>query len=109
MASPRTAWFQLEAPRRNRFRLHPVLAYHAQINEGDVVRNLEKALPYLGHVHTAGIPGWHELDDRQEIDDRRICSLLAEAGDQGVRGQEFFARQPDKLRALQEASQVCNL
>jgi len=83
--------------------------YHVQINEGDVMRNLEKALPYLGHVHTAGNPGRHELDDRQELNYRGICSLLSDAGYQGYVGHEFFARQPDKLRALQEAFQVCNL
>lgn len=35
-------------------------AYHVQISEGDVTMRLREALPYIGHVQMAGVPGRHE-------------------------------------------------
>src|ERR1043165_7858303 len=41
--------------------------YHIQIMEGDVIVRLKKYKDYIGHYHTAGVPGRCELDDTQEI------------------------------------------
>ncbi len=83
--------------------------YHVQINEGDVIRNLLKALPYTGHIHTAGNPRRQELDDTQELNYRGICAALRDAGYEGYIGHEFFARNPDKLAALEQAFHVCDV
>ncbi len=35
--------------------------YHQQITEGNLIANLRTYLPLVGHIHTAGVPGRHEL------------------------------------------------
>ena len=38
-----------------------------QIMEGDLIATIRKNIEYIGHFHTAGVPGRHELDENQEI------------------------------------------
>ncbi len=73
--------------------------YHVQIMEGDLIRGLRRAAPYLGHVHTAGNPGRHEMDDAQEINYRGIARELARLGYDGYVGHELFAK-GDRMVAL---------
>ena len=35
--------------------------YHVQIMDGDVIRRFQQCGEYVGHIHTAGNPGRHEL------------------------------------------------
>ena len=37
--------------------------YHMQIMEGDVIRTIRDNIQYIGHFHTGGVPGRHEIDD----------------------------------------------
>lgn len=76
--------------------------YHVQIMEGDLIRNLRRAAPYLGHVHTAGNPGRNEMDDDQEINYRAIGRELGRLGYDGFVGHELFAK-GDKMAALQSS------
>lgn len=76
--------------------------YHVQIMEGDLIRNLRRAAPYLGHVHTAGNPGRNEMDDDQEINYRAIGRELGRLGYEGYVGHELFAK-GDKMAALQSS------
>jgi hydroxypyruvate isomerase len=41
--------------------------YHMQIMEGDVIATLTKHQKYIGHYHTGGVPGRHEIDETQEL------------------------------------------
>jgi hydroxypyruvate isomerase len=82
--------------------------YHVQIMEGDLIRNLRRCLPYLGHVHTAGNPGRHDLDDSQEIHYRAVCRALSEGGYEGFVGHELFTRK-DRMTALRESFAVCDV
>src|SRR5262249_28684439 len=41
--------------------------YHMQIMEGDVIRTIRNNHQFIGHYHTGGVPGRHELDDTQEL------------------------------------------
>ncbi len=40
--------------------------YHMQIMEGDVISTIRANRDFIGHYHTGGVPGRHELDDTQE-------------------------------------------
>jgi hydroxypyruvate isomerase len=62
--------------------------YHQQITEGDVCRRLTSHIPLIGHVHSAGNPGRHELDSG-ELDYGRIFSALEAAGYKGYAGLEY--------------------
>ena len=41
--------------------------YHAQIQDGDLVRNIRDNFQWIGHFHTGGNPGRHDIDETQEI------------------------------------------
>ncbi|MFQ3588548.1 MAG: TIM barrel protein [Fimbriimonadaceae bacterium] len=82
--------------------------YHVQIMQGDIIRSLRRALPYIGHIHTAGHPGRKDLDDLQELNYRGICRALSDMGYSGYIGHEFFPR-GDKKQALADAFSVCRI
>ena len=46
--------------------------YHAQIMDGDIVRNIRDNFQWIGHFHTGGNPGRHEIDDTQELNYRFV-------------------------------------
>ncbi|RYG48597.1 xylose isomerase [bacterium] len=77
--------------------------YHVAIMEGDLIRRIRTAMPYIGHMHTAGNPGRHDLDDTQEINYRGIARALIDAGYDGYIGHELFTKRASKLEALRES------
>ena len=81
--------------------------YHAQIMDGDIMRTIERNLSLIGHLHTAGVPGRHDLDATQELHYPAICRTLAAGGYQGYLGQEFLPR-GDAASALRAAYQLCD-
>ena len=40
--------------------------YHMQIMEGDMIRTIRDNIQYIGHFHTGGVPGRHEIDDESQ-------------------------------------------
>ena len=82
--------------------------YHMQIMEGDVIRNIRKALPYVGHFHTAGNPGRHDMDDTQELNYAPIMREIVKTGFKGYVGQEFIPTR-DPLQGLREAVALCDV
>ena len=82
--------------------------YHVQIMHGDVITRVRQHRDWIGHVHTAGVPGRHEIDDTQEINYPPILQALAEGGYAGFVGQEFIPR-GDKARALADAVRRCDV
>lgn len=80
--------------------------YHMQIMEGDIIRNLTENIDAIGHIHTAGNPGRHELDDEQEINYRGICRALAAAGYDYYIGHEYRPK-GDLIASLRQAFDIC--
>jgi hydroxypyruvate isomerase len=76
--------------------------YHMQLMEGDLINTIKANLDLIGHVHTAGVPGRRELDDRQEINWRAIAGLLRLKQYAGWVGHEFVPR-GDPIETLREA------
>jgi hydroxypyruvate isomerase len=81
--------------------------YHMQIMEGNILSTLQSLLPEIKHIHTAGVPGRHELDDLQEIHWQGVARLLREQRYDGFVGHEFTPR-GDAEAALRNAYQVFN-
>jgi len=79
--------------------------YHMQIMEGDLIRNIRKASPWVGHYHTAGNPGRHELDDQQEINYPALARTINATGYDLYVGHEFMPK-GDVKTALQQAYQA---
>jgi hydroxypyruvate isomerase len=81
--------------------------YHMQIMEGDLIRSIRKIIQHIGHFHTAGNPGRHDLDDAQELNYRGICAAIAETGYEYYVGHEFSPK-ADGLDALKAAFATCD-
>jgi hydroxypyruvate isomerase len=82
--------------------------YHVQIMEGDIIARIKQFHPYIGHYHTAGVPGRNELDNTQEVNYVPIMKAIAETGYKGYVGQEFIPTR-DKALALNEAVKLCDV
>jgi len=81
--------------------------YHMQIMEGDLISTIKENIQWIGHFHTAGVPGRFEIDDTQEINYRGVCKAIAETGYELYLGHEFRARK-DLFQALEEAYRICD-
>ena len=82
--------------------------YHMQIMEGDIIRTLRDNKEYLGHFHTGGNPGRHEIDETQELNYPAIVRALIETGYRGYLGQEFIPRR-DPLQSLAQGFRICDV
>ncbi len=82
--------------------------YHMQIMEGDVIRTIREAIGSIAHFHTAGVPGRHEIDGRQELNYPAICRAIVDTGYTGFLAQEFVPTD-EPLRALEEAFRICDV
>lgn len=83
--------------------------YHMQIMEGNVIENIRKYIGHIGHIHTGGVPGRHELDETQELYYPAIMKAVVETGYKGFVGQEFVPSQKDKLASLRKCIQICDV
>lgn len=82
--------------------------YHVQIMEGDLIARIRQFHPYIGHYHTAGVPGRGELDETQEINYAAVMETIADTGYQGYVGQEFIPTR-DKVASLNQAVKLCDV
>jgi len=83
--------------------------YHMQIMEGNVIENITKYIGHIGHIHTGGVPGRHELDETQELYYPAIMQAIVKTGYKGFVGQEFVPTQKDKLASLRKCIQICDV
>jgi hydroxypyruvate isomerase len=83
--------------------------YHMQIMEGNIIETITKYSPYIGHIHTGGVPGRHELDETQELYYPAIMQAIVKTGYKGFVGQEFVPAQKDKLASLRKCIQICDV
>jgi hydroxypyruvate isomerase len=83
--------------------------YHMQIMEGNIIDTITKYIPYIGHIHTGGVPGRNELDETQELYYPAIMRALVSTGYKGYVGQEFVPKQKDKLESLRKCIQICDV
>jgi hydroxypyruvate isomerase len=78
--------------------------YHVQIMDGDLARNIQQNIQWIGHFHTGGVPGRHEIDDTQEINYRFLARTIVELGFTGYLAHEFRPTPGrDPLESLNQA------
>jgi hydroxypyruvate isomerase len=82
--------------------------YHMQIMEGDLIATITENIQWIGHFHTAGVPGRRDLDDAQEINYRGVMQAIAATGYPLYVGHEFRPK-GDLLAALQQAYTLCHV
>lgn len=80
--------------------------YHMQIMEGDLIRTVQAAQPWIAHYHTAGNPGRHEPDAAQEIAYPAVWRAIAATGYRGYIAHEFIPR-GEALAALRQTLADC--
>jgi hydroxypyruvate isomerase len=83
--------------------------YHAQIMDGDIVRNIRDNFQWIGHFHTGGNPGRHEIDETQELNYRFIAKAIADLGFTGFITHEYSPSQGhDPIVELEKAIEICD-
>src|SRR5450432_121415 len=81
--------------------------YHAQIMDGDIVRNIRDNFQWIGHFHTGGNPGRHEIDDTQELNYRFVAKAIADLNYTGYIGHEYSPAQGrDPVASLKQAMEI---
>ena len=80
--------------------------YHMQIMEGDILRTIAAHRSFLGHFHTAGVPGRHDLDAMQELNYPAIVRAVGAEGYTGFLGHEFVPK-GEPVAALRAAYALC--
>ena len=82
--------------------------YHMQVMEGDVIATIRAHHAHIGHYHTAGVPGRHDLDETQELYYPAIVRAIAETGYDGFLGHEFVPK-GDPIAAIEAAFHTCTI
>jgi hydroxypyruvate isomerase len=82
--------------------------YHMQSMEGDVIRTIRDNKDVIGHFHTGGVPGRHELDDTQELQWPAVCRAIVDTGFRGYVAHEFVPTR-DPIASLREAVALCDV
>lgn len=83
--------------------------YHMQIMEGNVIATIRKHHKYIAHYHTGGVPGRNEINDSQELNYPAIMRAIVETGFKGYVAQEFIPTYPNKIAALREGVEICDV
>jgi hydroxypyruvate isomerase len=81
--------------------------YHMQIMDGDIVRTIRDGIKWIGHFHTAGNPGRHEIDESNELNYRFIAQAILDTGYTGYVAHEYSPAQGrDWQQSLETALQI---
>jgi hydroxypyruvate isomerase len=82
--------------------------YHMQIMEGDLIETIRTNIKWIGHFHTGGVPGRHELDGTQEVEWDGVMRAIADAGFRGYVAHEFLPT-GDPRESLRKAAELCDV
>jgi hydroxypyruvate isomerase len=82
--------------------------YHMQIMEGDLIATIQANKKWLGHFHTGGVPGRHELNDQQEVQWDGVMRGILATGYAGYVAHEFVPA-GDPLTGLRQAVDLCDV
>jgi hydroxypyruvate isomerase len=82
--------------------------YHMQIMEGDLMTTIRENIQWIGHFHTGGVPGRHELDETQEVNWAAVMGAIAGSGYKGYVAHEFLPTK-DPLTSLRAAVKLCDV
>lgn len=80
--------------------------YHMQIMEGDLIDTIRQNIGAIGHFHTGGVPGRHEIDATQEIQYQAVAKAIADTGFSGYVAHEFVPA-GDSFTGLRQAVAIC--
>jgi hydroxypyruvate isomerase len=82
--------------------------YHMQIMEGDLIDTIQQNIQWIGHFHTGGVPGRHELNDQQEVQWDGVMRGIVAANFHGYVAHEFVPA-GDPYAGLLQAANLCDV
>jgi hydroxypyruvate isomerase len=82
--------------------------YHMQIMEGDLIQTIRDNIRWIGHFHTGGVPGRHELNDQQEVQWDGVMRAIAALDFKDYVAHEFVPT-GDPLTSLRQAVDLCDV
>ena len=82
--------------------------YHMQIMEGDLIDTIQQNIQWIGHFHTGGVPGRHELNNQQEVQWDGVMRGIAATNFRGYVAHEFVPA-GDPYAALLQAANLCDV
>lgn len=82
--------------------------YHMQVQEGDVIATIRENIQYLGHFHTAGVPGRHEIDETQELYYPAVMQAIVDLKFDGYVAHEYGPK-GDPLESLKKSVAICDV
>jgi hydroxypyruvate isomerase len=82
--------------------------YHMQIMEGDLIDTIQQNIQWIGHFHTGGVPGRHELNDQQEVQWDGVMRGIAATNFHGYVAHEFVPA-GDPYAGLLQATNLCDV
>jgi len=82
--------------------------YHMQVQEGDVIATLRENIEFIGHIHTAGVPGRNEIGDSQELYYPAIMRAIADLKFEGLVAHEYSPK-GDPLESITQAVAICDV
>jgi hydroxypyruvate isomerase len=81
--------------------------YHAQVQEGDVVRTLRENIQWIGHIHCAGNPGRCQIDENQELNYPFIAREIERLKFPGYVGLEYMPKKgTDAIASLKKGFEI---
>ena len=83
--------------------------YHMQINEGDIISTINENHQFIGHYHTAGVPGRNEIDQTQELFYPAIIKAIVATDFKGFVAQEFIPKNIEPMQSLKHAIMICDV
>jgi hydroxypyruvate isomerase len=82
--------------------------YHMQIMEGDLIDTISANIGVIGHFHTGGVPGRHEIGPTQEIQYGAVMQAIAASSFSDFVAHEFVPT-GDPMEGLRQAVEICNV
>ena len=76
--------------------------------DGDIIARIREYKDYIGHYHTAGVPGRGEIGSMQEVNYPAVMEEILKTGYTGYVAQEFLPRN-DPMESLREAVALCDV
>jgi len=84
--------------------------YHVQIMDGDVCHHLRDNIKWVGHVHTAGVPGRLLIDENQELNYGFVAKTLVDLGYTGYVSHEYRPKPGgDAVKELARAVEIMDV
>ena len=82
--------------------------YHVAVMGEDVIPTLQKQKEIIGHYHTGGVPGRHEIDETQTLNYTEVMKAIVATGFKGYVAQEFLP-QREPFASLAQALKICDV